>query len=40
MTSLAFATGVVDEIPGCYGEIHSATDFYGDFVLVSEREES
>lgn len=32
------ASAVVDEIPGCYGEIHSATDLYGDLVLIAEKE--
>ena len=33
-------SGIVSEIPGCYGEIHSASDFYGDFVLIAEKEVS
>jgi len=32
------ASGVVDEIPGCYGEVHSATDLYGDLVLIADKE--
>ena len=32
------ASGMVDEIPGSYGEIFSPTDFCGDFVLVGEKE--
>jgi SAM-dependent methyltransferase len=32
------ASGIVNEIPGCYGEIHSATDLYGDLVLIAEKE--
>jgi SAM-dependent methyltransferase len=31
------ASGVVEEIPSCYGEIHSATDSYGDFVFVGQK---
>ena len=31
-------SGVLDDIPGSYGEIYSATDFYGDLVLVGEKE--
>ncbi len=31
------ASGVVDDIPSRYGEIHSATDSYGDFVFVGEK---
>jgi SAM-dependent methyltransferase len=31
------ASGIVDEIPGSYGEIYSAADLYGDVVLVAER---
>lgn len=31
-------SGVLDDIPGRYGEIHSATDLYGDVVLVGEKE--
>jgi SAM-dependent methyltransferase len=32
------ASGLVHEIPGSYGEIHSPTDVYGDFVLIAEKE--
>jgi SAM-dependent methyltransferase len=32
------ASGIVSEIPGSYGEIHSATDSYGDVVLVVQKE--
>jgi len=31
------ASGVVEGIPSCYGEIYSATDSYGDFVYVGEK---
>jgi SAM-dependent methyltransferase len=32
------ASGIVPDIPGCYGEIHSSNDFYGDLVLIAEKE--
>jgi SAM-dependent methyltransferase len=31
------ASGVVEEIPSCYGEIYSTADSYGDFVFVGEK---
>jgi SAM-dependent methyltransferase len=31
-------SGLGHEIPGCYGEIHSASDLYGDCVLIVEKE--
>jgi SAM-dependent methyltransferase len=30
-------SGMVHEIPSRYGEIHSASDFYGDYVLIAEK---
>jgi SAM-dependent methyltransferase len=32
------ASGIVPDIPSCYGEIHSSTDVLGDFVLVAEKQ--
>jgi SAM-dependent methyltransferase len=32
------SSGIVNEIPGCYSEIYSENDSYGDVVLVAEKE--